>query len=79
VLYLLGFSVERMNVYIIVVGFQRCQPRQCAGCRHLCAGAGQVSIVTPDFPSLDHSSEREAIDRNDAAHFAFIDYLSAPA
>ena len=37
------------------------------------------SIVTPDFHHWHHSSEREAIDRNYAAHFAFIDYLFGTA
>ena len=36
-------------------------------------------IVTPDFHHWHHSSEQEALDRNYAAHFAFIDYLFGTA
>jgi len=35
--------------------------------------------VTPNFHHWHHSSEEEAIDRNYAAHFAFLDYLFGTA
>ena len=36
-------------------------------------------IVTPDFHHWHHSSEQVAIDKNYAAHFAFIDHLFGTA
>ncbi|MNX40824.1 hypothetical protein D3C86_712160 [compost metagenome] len=36
-------------------------------------------IVTPDFHHWHHSSDTEAIDKNYAAHFSFIDYLFGTA
>ena len=35
--------------------------------------------MTPDFHHWHHSSADEAIDKNYAAHFAFIDYLFGTA
>jgi len=35
--------------------------------------------VTPDFHHWHHSSDDEAIDRNYAAHFSFIDYIFGTA
>ena len=36
-------------------------------------------IVTPDFHHWHHSSDTEAIDKNYAAHFSFIDYIFGTA
>ena len=36
-------------------------------------------IVTPNFHHWHHSQDDEAIDKNYAAHFAFIDYLFGTA
>ena len=36
-------------------------------------------VVTPDFHHWHHSSDTEAIDRNYAAHYAFLDYLFGTA
>ena len=69
-----------MDVYIVVVGFQAVFNH--ANVRLPSRSAGRRSntlIVTPDFHHWHHSSEREAIDRNYAAHFAFIDYLFGTA
>ena len=75
-IYMLGFSKEVIDAYIIVVGFQ-------AVFNHanvdLPWGPLRYLIVTPDFHHWHHSSEREAIDRNYAAHFAFIDYIFGTA
>ena len=80
IIYVLGFSKEVMDLYIIIVGFQ-------AVFNHanvkLPAAFGRAPlkylIVTPDFHHWHHSSEQEALDRNYAAHFAFIDYLFGTA
>ncbi|MGL4575958.1 MAG: sterol desaturase family protein [Burkholderiaceae bacterium] len=76
VLYVLGFSKEVMDVYIIIVGFQ-------AVLNHsnvkLPWGPLKYIIVTPDFHHWHHSSDQAALDRNYAAHFAFIDYIFGTA
>jgi sterol desaturase/sphingolipid hydroxylase (fatty acid hydroxylase superfamily) len=80
VLYVLGFSQAVTDVYIVIVGFQAVSNH--ANVR-LPAIFGKAPlkwlIVTPDFHHWHHSSEREAIDRNYAAHFAFIDYIFGTA
>jgi sterol desaturase/sphingolipid hydroxylase (fatty acid hydroxylase superfamily) len=80
VLYVLGFSQAVTDVYIVIVGFQAVFNH--ANVR-LPAIFGKAPlkwlIVTPDFHHWHHSSEREAIDRNYAAHFAFIDYIFGTA
>lgn len=75
-IYLLGFPKEVMDVYIIVVGFQAVFNHANVS---LPWGPLKYLIVTPDFHHWHHSSEREAIDRNYAAHFAFLDYLFGTA
>jgi sterol desaturase/sphingolipid hydroxylase (fatty acid hydroxylase superfamily) len=80
VLYVLGFTEAVMNIYIVIVGFQAVFNHANVA---LPAVFGRAPlkwlIVTPDFHHWHHSSEREAIDRNYAAHFAFIDYLFGTA
>ncbi|MFN0160063.1 MAG: sterol desaturase family protein [Burkholderiales bacterium] len=80
VIYVLGFSKEVMDLYIIIVGFQAVFNH--ANVR-LPAAFGRAPlkylVVTPDFHHWHHSSEREALDRNYAAHFAFLDYLFGTA
>ena len=79
-IYALGFSKEAMDAYILIVGFQ-------AVFNHanvkLPAAFGKAPlkylVVTPDFHHWHHSSEQEALDRNYAAHFAFLDYLFGTA
>ena len=80
IIYVLGFSKSVMDIYIIIVGFQ-------AVFNHanvkLPPAFGRAPlkylIVTPDFHHWHHSSEQEALDRNYAAHFAFIDYAFGTA
>src|SRR5262245_13475213 len=80
VLYVLGFTEASMNVYIIVVGFQAVFNHANVAVPSVFARAPlKWLIVTPDFHHWHHSSEREAIDRNYAAHFAFLDYLFGTA
>jgi sterol desaturase/sphingolipid hydroxylase (fatty acid hydroxylase superfamily) len=80
VLYVLGFTEAAMNVWIVIVGFQAVFNH--ANVRVPIAFAHaplKWLIVTPDFHHWHHSSEREAIDRNYAAQFAFIDYVFGTA
>ena len=80
VLYVLGFTEAVMNVYIVIVGFQAVFNHANVALPAIFARAPlKWLIVTPDFHHWHHSSEREAIDRNYAAHFAFIDYLFGTA
>jgi sterol desaturase/sphingolipid hydroxylase (fatty acid hydroxylase superfamily) len=75
-LFVLGFSEGVINAYIIIVGFQ-------AVLNHANVsvpwGPLRYLIVTPDFHHWHHSSDTEAIDRNYAAHYAFLDYLFGTA
>lgn len=75
-LYILGFSEGVMNAYIIVVGFQAVFNHANV---HLPWGPLKYVIVTPDFHHWHHASDDEAIDKNYAAHYAFLDYLFGTA
>jgi len=75
-LYVLGFSEGVMNAYIIVVGFQAVFNHANV---HLRWGPLKYVLVTPDFHHWHHASDDEAIDRNYAAHYAFLDYLFGTA
>ena len=75
-LYILGFSEAAMNGYILIVGFQAVFNHANV---HLPWGPLKYLIVTPDFHHWHHASDDEAIDRNYAAHYAFIDYLFGTA
>lgn len=75
-LFVLGFSEAVINAYIVIVGFQ-------AVLNHanvkLPWGPLKYLVVTPDFHHWHHSSDDEAIDRNYAAHYAFLDHLFGTA
>jgi sterol desaturase/sphingolipid hydroxylase (fatty acid hydroxylase superfamily) len=75
-LYVLGFSKGVMDVYIVIVGFQAVFNHANVS---LPWGPIKYLIVTPDFHHWHHSSDQEALDRNYAAHFAFLDYLFGTA
>jgi len=75
-LFVLGFSEGVMNAYIIIVGFQAVFNHANV---HLPWGPLKYLIVTPDFHHWHHSQDDEAIDRNYAAHYAFLDYLFGTA
>lgn len=75
-LYILGFSEGVMNAYILVVGFQAVFNHANV---HLPWGPLKYVVVTPDFHHWHHASDDEAIDRNYAAHYAFLDYLFGTA
>ncbi|TCV91255.1 sterol desaturase/sphingolipid hydroxylase (fatty acid hydroxylase superfamily) [Luteibacter rhizovicinus] len=75
-LYVLGFSEGVMNAYILVVGFQAVFNHANV---HLPWGPLKYIVVTPDFHHWHHASDDEAIDKNYAAHYAFLDYLFGTA
>jgi len=75
-LFVLGFSEGVMNAYIIIVGFQAVFNHANV---HLPWGPLKYIIVTPDFHHWHHSQDDEAIDRNYAAHYAFLDYAFGTA
>ncbi len=75
-LYVLGFSKPVMDAYIIIVGFQAVFNHANV---HLPWGPLKYLIVTPDFHHWHHSSDDVAIDRNYAAHYAFLDHLFGTA
>ncbi|MDR3385645.1 MAG: sterol desaturase family protein [Rudaea sp.] len=75
-LFVLGFSESVVNAYIIIVGFQAVFNHANV---HLPWGPLKYVIVTPDFHHWHHASDDEAIDRNYAAHYAFLDHLFGTA
>ncbi|MEO8460764.1 MAG: sterol desaturase family protein [Dokdonella sp.] len=75
-LFVLGFREGVVNAYIIIVGFQAVLNHANV---HLPWGPLKYLIVTPDFHHWHHASDDEAIDRNYAAHYAFLDYAFGSA
>ncbi|CAN5297246.1 sterol desaturase family protein [soil metagenome] len=75
-LYVLGFEKSVMDAYIIVVGFQAVFNHANV---HLPWGPLKYLVVTPDFHHWHHSSDTAAIDKNYAAHYAFLDFLFGTA
>jgi sterol desaturase/sphingolipid hydroxylase (fatty acid hydroxylase superfamily) len=75
-IYLLGFSKEVIDAYIVVVGFQAVFNHANVSVR---LGPLRHVIVTPNFHHWHHSQDDEALDRNYAAHFAFLDHLFGTA
>jgi sterol desaturase/sphingolipid hydroxylase (fatty acid hydroxylase superfamily) len=75
-IFILGFPREVIDVYIIMVGFQAVFDHA-----NVSAGLGPLKyvFVTPNFHHWHHSRDDEAIDKNYAAHFAFLDYLFGTA
>jgi sterol desaturase/sphingolipid hydroxylase (fatty acid hydroxylase superfamily) len=71
-LFVFGFSKQVMDLYIVVVGFQAVFNHANV---HLNWGPLRHIVVTPDFHHWHHASDREAIDKNYAAHYAFLDRL----
>jgi len=75
-LFVIGFSEGVINAYILIVGFQAVLNHANV---HLPWGPLKYLIVTPDFHHWHHSSDDEAIDRNYAAHYSFLDHLFGTA
>lgn len=75
-IYVLGFSKEVIDIYIVIVGFQAVFNHANVSVR---LGPLRYVIVTPNFHHWHHSQDNAAIDKNYAAHFAFLDYLFGTA
>ncbi len=75
-LYVAGFGKTVLDAYIIVVGFHAVLNHS-----NLRLPWGPLAwvIVTPDFHHWHHASDRQALDRNYAAHFSFLDHLFGTA
>ncbi|SHG58783.1 sterol desaturase family protein [Massilia sp. CF038] len=76
ILYVLGFEKSVMDAYIVIVGFQAVFNHANV---HLPWGPIKYFIVTPDFHHWHHSSDDVAIDKNYAAHYAFLDRIFGTA
>ncbi|MFL6709093.1 MAG: sterol desaturase family protein, partial [Massilia sp.] len=75
-LFVFGFSKHVMDIYIVVVGFQAVFNHANV---HINWGPLRHIVVTPDFHHWHHASDDEAIDKNYAAHYAFLDRLFGTA
>ena len=75
-IYVLGFSKEVIDAYIVFVGFQAVFNHANVSVR---LGPLRYLVVTPNFHHWHHSQDDAALDRNYAAHFAFLDYLFGTA
>jgi sterol desaturase/sphingolipid hydroxylase (fatty acid hydroxylase superfamily) len=75
-IFILGFSKEVIDAYIVIVGFQAVFNHCNVNVR---LGPLRYIIVTPNFHHWHHSQDKEALDTNYAAHFAFLDYLFGTA
>jgi sterol desaturase/sphingolipid hydroxylase (fatty acid hydroxylase superfamily) len=75
-IFVFGFSKEVIDTYIVVVGFQAVFNHCNVNVR---LGPLRYIIVTPNFHHWHHSQDKEALDTNYAAHFAFLDYLFGTA
>jgi sterol desaturase/sphingolipid hydroxylase (fatty acid hydroxylase superfamily) len=75
-IFVLGFDKGVIDTYIVIVGFQAVFNHANVSVR---LGPLRYLIVTPNFHHWHHSQDDEAIDKNYAAHFAFIDYVFGTA
>jgi sterol desaturase/sphingolipid hydroxylase (fatty acid hydroxylase superfamily) len=75
-IFVLGFSKDVIDAYIVVVGFQAVFNHANVSVR---LGPLRHLIVTPNFHHWHHAQDPEAIDRNYAAHYAFLDHLFGTA
>jgi sterol desaturase/sphingolipid hydroxylase (fatty acid hydroxylase superfamily) len=71
-IFVLGFERTIIDAYVIIVGFQAVLNHTNA---QINFGFLEKIIVTPQFHHWHHSSDRNAIDKNFAAHFSFIDTI----
>ncbi|HTT11326.1 MAG TPA: sterol desaturase family protein [Burkholderiaceae bacterium] len=72
----LGFDKAVIDAYIILVGFQAVLNHSNVS---VPLGPLARAIVTPNFHHWHHAQDREALDRNFAAHFTFLDTLFGTA
>jgi lathosterol oxidase len=70
--YLLGFSQPAVYVYLLFVSFHGVFLHANVGFR---AGAFEHVLAMPRFHHWHHSSETEALDKNFAVHFPWIDQI----
>lgn len=75
-LVLCGFSLGPVNAYIAFVAFQAVFDHANVSVN---PGLLRYVFVTPNFHHWHHSQDREALDKNYAAHFAFLDYIFGTA
>jgi sterol desaturase/sphingolipid hydroxylase (fatty acid hydroxylase superfamily) len=75
-IYVLGFSKEAIDIYIVIVGTQAVLNHANVNIR---LGPLRYVLVTPNFHHWHHSQDSEAIDRNYAGQFAFLDHLFGTA
>ena len=75
-IFLLGFPQDVIDAYVVIVGFQAVFNHANVSVR---LGPLSYVVVTPNFHHWHHSQDTEAIDRNYAAHFAFLDHLFGTA
>jgi sterol desaturase/sphingolipid hydroxylase (fatty acid hydroxylase superfamily) len=75
-IFVLGFSKDVIDAYIVIVGFQAVFNHANVSVR---LGPLRYVIVTPNFHHWHHSQDTEALDKNYAAHFAFLDHLFGTA
>ncbi|MEM9860454.1 MAG: sterol desaturase family protein [Myxococcota bacterium] len=75
-IFLLGFSQRAIDAYVIIVGFQAVFNHCNVDVR---LGWLRYIFVTPNFHHWHHSQDTEAIDKNYAAHFSFLDHLFGTA
>lgn len=75
-IYVLGFSKSVIDAYIVIVGLQAVFNHANVSVR---LGPLRYLVVTPNFHHWHHSQDEEAIDKNYAAHFAFLDHLFGTA
>ncbi|MFN0184688.1 MAG: sterol desaturase family protein [Aquabacterium sp.] len=78
-IFVLGFSKEVIDGYIVIVGFQAVFNHANVSVPVHRLGPLRYLIVTPNFHHWHHARDGEAIDRNYAAHFAFLDHLLGTA
>jgi sterol desaturase/sphingolipid hydroxylase (fatty acid hydroxylase superfamily) len=71
-IFVLGFEKHVIDAYVILVGFQAVLNHSNV---QINFGFLDKIVVTPQFHHWHHSSDQEALDRNYAAHFSFIDTL----
>lgn len=75
-LVLCGFSLPVVNAYIAFVAFQAVFDHANVSVN---PGWLRYVFVTPNFHHWHHSQDREALDKNYAAHYSFLDYLFGTA
>ncbi|MDT8998630.1 sterol desaturase family protein [Paucibacter sp. APW11] len=75
-IYVLGFSRGVIDAYIVIIGFQAVLNHCNVNLR---LGWLEYVLVTPNFHHWHHSQQHEALDRNYAGQFAFIDHLFGSA